>query len=434
MNLVRFLDRLRDPTIPEEPSPIIPPKADEVATEGTVSEYMKDWAESPIVKNGRQLRALDLCCCGGGAALGLKRASFHVTGVDIEDQPNYLGDRFIQADALEFLRQGLADGSLADYALIWCSPPCKHFTELGRSFKIKKHDVDLITPTRPLLVASGRPWVIENVPNARKALRSPVVLCGTMAMFSGRLETPTHELRRHRLFESNFPVGPIPLCRHGYSGKRTGGIYGGHGRDRQRPGADAPNPEHRSGSNLSREDQFALMGVPCGSITLNELSEAIPPLYSEFIAGRFLEQAGLTAPELVTVSTVESVTIESPTRPIAAPPTAMKREAARVSASVVTLAAEPQLEILPAPEPPAMLQVDGVECVYCEDRAEAEALIREMIADASPRPVALDIETRARGGRRPRSAPLAYSHPPALWRQGALRRHRRIQDRPEHSP
>jgi DNA polymerase-1 len=47
----------------------------------------------------------------------------------------------------------------------------------------------------------------------------------------------------------------------------------------------------------------------------------------------------------------------------------------------------------PVPEPPATFQVDGVEVVYCQDRAEAEALIREMIADAMPRPVALDIET-----------------------------------------
>jgi DNA polymerase family A/3'-5' exonuclease len=42
---------------------------------------------------------------------------------------------------------------------------------------------------------------------------------------------------------------------------------------------------------------------------------------------------------------------------------------------------------------PAPLEVDGVTVVICQTYAEAEACIREMIADAAGKPVALDLET-----------------------------------------
>jgi DNA polymerase I len=56
----------------------------------------------------------------------------------------------------------------------------------------------------------------------------------------------------------------------------------------------------------------------------------------------------------------------------------------------------PAPEPTPAPEPalaPAPFEVDGVTLVYCQTYAEAEASIREMVADAEGKPVALDLET-----------------------------------------
>jgi site-specific DNA-cytosine methylase len=52
-------------------------------------------------------RALDLFCCAGGASMGLARAGFIVTGVDVEEQSEYPLDGF-------------------DF--IWASPPCQAFT------------------------------------------------------------------------------------------------------------------------------------------------------------------------------------------------------------------------------------------------------------------------------------------------------------------
>jgi SAM-dependent methyltransferase len=50
------------------------------------------------------LRALDLFCGAGGATRGLQQAGYHVTGVDIRSMPRYCGERFVQDDAMAWLR------------------------------------------------------------------------------------------------------------------------------------------------------------------------------------------------------------------------------------------------------------------------------------------------------------------------------------------
>jgi DNA (cytosine-5)-methyltransferase 1 len=51
-------------------------------------------------------RLLDLFSGAGGAARGYQRAGFDVTGVDIRPQPHYIGDVFIQADAMTYPLDG----------------------------------------------------------------------------------------------------------------------------------------------------------------------------------------------------------------------------------------------------------------------------------------------------------------------------------------
>ena len=227
------------------------------------------------------MNALDLCCSAGGAALGYNAAGFDVTGIDIARQPRF-PFAFIQADvlslSLDFLRQ---------FDLLHASPPCQAHSAMWVLHNAKPH-VDLIGPIRDRLIAAGVPYVIENVPGA--PLRNPIVLCGSM--FDLRAPDGAN-LKRHRLFETSFPLTAPSRCQHR---KPVIGVYGGHNRDRQREAGT----NHRSGSNRPWAHAFIAMGVPIGSMTLNELSQAIPPAYSRYVAEAFLQaaKAGAAATEL----------------------------------------------------------------------------------------------------------------------------------------
>src|SRR5581483_312695 len=122
-------------------------------------------------------------------AMGYYRAGFDVVGVDTKPQPHY-PFRFIQADALEYLRLG----PISWYAAVHASPPCQAHTSLRGMWNAKEH-VDLIPPTRELLRKTGLPYVIENVPGA--PMDAQVMLCGS----AFGLGIPGAQLRRHRLFE-----------------------------------------------------------------------------------------------------------------------------------------------------------------------------------------------------------------------------------------
>jgi DNA (cytosine-5)-methyltransferase 1 len=89
-----------------------------------------------------------------------------------------------------------------------------------------RQHLNLIPATRAMLQASGVPYIIENVVGA--PLINPITLCGTMF----GLGVDDAELRRHRIFETSFPVLPRK-CRHGGAADVLG-VYGGHVRNRRR--------------------------------------------------------------------------------------------------------------------------------------------------------------------------------------------------------
>jgi DNA (cytosine-5)-methyltransferase 1 len=208
------------------------------------------------------VKVLDLFCGAGGVSMGLHRAWPHaeIVGIDIKAQRRY-PFTFIQADALK------PTVTLADFDFIWASPPCQAHTSLKGMWNAKEHP-DLIPQTRALLLASGRPWCMENVPGA--PMQFSILLCGTMF----GLGWQDAELRRHRLFETSQPL-LAPNCQHKRK-PRVIGVYGGHGRDRRRTvnTQDYPTDARREAMGIDW-----MMG--------NELSQAIPPAYSEFIAKQF---------------------------------------------------------------------------------------------------------------------------------------------------
>jgi len=221
----------------------------------------------------RRPRALDLFCGAGGASMGLHKAGFEVTGVDLAPQPRY-PFTFIQGDALD----PPIDISLFDF--IWASPPCQAHSAMRTMHNAKQH-VDLIAQTRALLKWAHVPYAIENVEGA--PLQNPITLCGTMF----DLGCEGAELRRHRLFECSFPI-EAPQCQHDEL-QDVIGIYGGHVRNRRR----------REGSKDRGLRDFtpaqAREAMQLEHMTLKELSLAIPPAYSEYIGRAALADTQRTA-------------------------------------------------------------------------------------------------------------------------------------------
>lgn len=214
-------------------------------------------------------RLLDLFCGAGGAAMGYARAGFEVVGVDIKPQPRY-PFTFVQGDALDILRSlTMPDRTHLVFHAIHASPPCQTFTSLRWMHNAKLHP-DLLRPTRELLRATGLPYVIENVVGA--PMGAAVRLCGT----SFGLGSGDAELRRHRHFEAEPPILFSPPCEHGHR-PRVIGVYGGHGRDRRRVvnTHDYPVTARREA-----------MGIDW--MTDQELSQAIPPAYTEWIGRQLL--------------------------------------------------------------------------------------------------------------------------------------------------
>lgn len=207
------------------------------------------------------LKALDLFCGAGGASRGLQIAGFHVTGVDLVKWPHYIGDAFIQADALQVPLDG--------YDLIWASPPCQFATRLTPEDRKHLHH-NLIPQTRERLIASGTPYIIENVADARAHLINPVMLCGSMFGLG---------VWRHRFFECSFHVWPPTTCNHSNIPIVVSGAA------RRKVDGVSKRREHHV--HLKRE----AMGIDW--MVREELDLAIPPAYAEYLANQFLLSGGL---------------------------------------------------------------------------------------------------------------------------------------------
>lgn len=205
---------------------------------------------------------LDLFCGAGGAAVGYHCAGFDIVGVDIAPQPNYPFD-FHQRDALG----EWDDDTFPAFAAIHASPPCQHFSQMSKCRPgLAATYPDHVDATRQLLRSTGLPYVIENVVGA--PLENPIQICG-----SGLGMT----LQRHRLFESNVSLWGVP-CAHGQN--EWNPAYG-HATNRKRRRVPVIG-EWRIPKRLQDE----AMGIDW--MTLEELSEAIPPAYTEFIGAQLL--------------------------------------------------------------------------------------------------------------------------------------------------
>lgn len=207
----------------------------------------------------------DLFCGGGGAARGLNDAGFEVIGFDIVERPNYPYS-FVQQDAFTVKLDG--------FDAIWASPMCQRFCNLNLGTnKNAAQKVNQLEGIRGILEESGKPYIIENGPNA--PLFNPLLLCGTMF-------DPPMDIRRHRIFESNAALEPPTwACRHKLHGPRY--PYKHHGE------------MHKSrvvwvfGNNHSpNEGELRQAAMEIDWMSPKELTQAVPPRYAEFL-GRQLK-------------------------------------------------------------------------------------------------------------------------------------------------
>ena len=109
-----------------------------------------------------ELIILDLFCGAGGATKGYQNAGFRTIGIDIDPQPNYCGDQFLQADISNmFVKDNklyvteLLFIELEDLAAIHASPPCQAYSDLQK--QSKREYPELLEFTRELLQETQLP-------------------------------------------------------------------------------------------------------------------------------------------------------------------------------------------------------------------------------------------------------------------------------------
>lgn len=211
-----------------------------------------------------KIRILDLYCGAGGAAVGYHRAfseaGFEVesVGVDNASQKRY-PFAFVQDDALAYTA---AYGWSFDF--IHASPPCQRYSVTKVLPQCDRDYPDLLAITRYVLISIGKPYVIENVIGA--PMPNAITLCGLMFGL---------KVFRHRRFESNlllFQPGHLP-----HAGKRIG-VDGyccvvGNG--------DAGRNIKVDAFHWRKSTWQKAMGIDW--MTKRELTQAIPPAYTEYI-------------------------------------------------------------------------------------------------------------------------------------------------------
>lgn len=220
-------------------------------------------------------RALDLFCGAGGATKGLQMAGFHVTGIDSKPQPRYIGDVFIQADALQ------PPVRLADFDLVWASPPCQAYSVMRHLPWLKHIEYPKLIPdVRRLLQSSGSLYVIENVEGAPL---DGVQLCGQM------FGLPTY---RHRRFESNFMIFAPAHPRHDEVIQRGSRTF-----QKRRDNGNAFSRLPKSGDSPLGTKQRRMVALGIDWMSAYDLTQAIPPAYAKHIGEYALMALGVAREE-----------------------------------------------------------------------------------------------------------------------------------------
>ena len=186
--------------------------------------------------------------------MGLHQAfpDAEIVGVDLKPQKRF-PFTFVQGDALTFPLDG--------FDFVWASFPCQDYTVLRA--RTGKRYARLLDAGRWRLVLSGKPWIMENVPGS--TLRKDAVLCGNS--FGLRVY-------RHRWFEASFPISSPEHVKHVLPTGRS------RGQTQRKASYMAGNFVTVTGNVGS----YAGPAMGINWMTGDELSQAIPPAYSKYLA------------------------------------------------------------------------------------------------------------------------------------------------------
>jgi len=211
------------------------------------------------------MKLLDLFCGVGGASVGYFQAGFEVHGVDLKHGKRY-PFTYLRADVLDVLKD---KEFIQQFDVIHASPPCQthSITQHLRNAQGKTTSkVDLIPQTRAALIASGKPYIIENVVGS--PLIDPIQLCGSSFGL---------HVRRHRLFESNMKL-QSSKCNHKAQGRPVG-VYG------------SLNDEIPNGGKTAKTIGEARIAMGIDWAIWTELVEAIPPAFTKYLGQQLIRLA-----------------------------------------------------------------------------------------------------------------------------------------------
>lgn len=198
--------------------------------------------------------------------MGYARAGFDVEGVDIYPQRFY-PYTFHEQEARYFLER-----HWKEYDAFAASPPCQ-----GHSitrFLNPNHETipDQVPPTREALLYTGKPYIMENVPDA--GLIDPVMLCGAMTEIQDIYPLRVY---RHRHFESNISLVQPEHVEHPSPTMRNGEFF--------QEGRWVTVAGHFGGVEVAKT-AMGIDWVRSGRL----IAQAIPPAYTEFLGRQLIEQ------------------------------------------------------------------------------------------------------------------------------------------------
>ena len=237
------------------------PICSSLAGANTAANHSSNWKNSEkkcIVcgENCGKPALLDLFSGAGGAARGYQRAGFCVLGVDIKFQPHYAGCRFVQADAMTYPLEG--------FDVIHASPPCQRYSK-STAKKNRDNHPDYISAVRTKLSGNGKPYIIENVPGS--PLSGDIVVVGAMVGL--------HMILRKRIFETNWESFRL-IPSYEYHNHVISVVGGG-----------TPTGSLKVwGRQITKQECADAMGIQW--MTRKELTQAIPPAYTEWIGNQLM--------------------------------------------------------------------------------------------------------------------------------------------------